>query len=228
MDILSQYREQLRTWRDLWGEYMRTGDRKLLVSRPSLPVRTRLPCPPVIWVYRHPDTKEGDEYDWYSFLYSKMFFVGGRKFRHGTGRFVDNRSTRHGRVDWPATVAAIREWIDKDRAEQHVWEDALRDIDREEFLRVAMQLPGWDFVYGHDSQSGRVLRDPHGEFLVCTFDLLWVNSTLQSIAVLRETYRDLSLMDAQERSRADAPKRLQKLLRDSYHPWSWVSDGVDF
>lgn len=231
MEIPPEYRQHARAYRELWLQYMNTGSQealRTLVSMTRHPQREKLPPPPVTWLYRHPDTREGDDYDWYSLLYDKTYFVGGRKFKRGSGRFATNSSSRHGRVDWHATTAAIRKWLADEGKAQGAWERAIREIDVEEFERVMVKVEGWDFLYGHDDQRGRVLREPGREFLVCTYGDLWSNSTRMNITVMQETYPDLSWDDRLEASKVDAPKRLRKMLNDYYKPWSWVSDGVDF
>ena len=182
----------------------------------------------MVWVYRHPETNVGDIYDWYSLLCDKTFFVGGRKFRRGSGRWAENSSSRHGRLDWHATKDAIRAWLQAEQEAQGSWEHQTREIESEEFHRVLPQAPGHDFIYGHDKKLGRVVPMPDGEFAVYCYEDTWANTTMLSVAAIRDEYPGMPLTDACEQAKGKAHKRLKKMLHAYYRPWHWVEDGVDF
>jgi len=229
METLIEYRNQIRAWREQWLLYVTTGSQEALRSvarHPQAPRYEGAPPPPIVWMYRHPDTQEGDSYDWYSFLHHRVFSVGGRNFRRGSGRYEAGRVSRNGRLDWPATQDAVREWQVADHTAQALWEAKIREIQNEEFQRVLTQAPGHEFTFGPSQTPGKVVPMPDGDYLICEHGKLWVMDTRVSIAQLREDYPQGSFTEKWEKSRLDAPRRLKKCLGAYYSPWCWVGEGM--
>lgn len=232
---LEQYRAQLQEWYDGRVAWYHTGDWSILAHMQTLtrdtPTAPIPPQPPAIWHYRHPE-QEGDDYNSYELLYGqdsvyggprKVVRVGNRIYKHGSGRYVGNSSTRSGRLNYQATVAAYRAWERERAVLWGIWDRTVRAM-CEGIQRDALErAPHRRYVDGEGNTVVLVPQPgPRHDYhiyhagpdqLVCMDD--YPGDTENSVYARRVLYqksgRTKDEINALER--ADSATRLRKSLR---------------
>ena len=152
----------------LWAQYMRGEIGAQSVPRwPERPTRTPHPRPLVVWFHRPAGVPAEVESPSYYDLRCKPYVsVAGIRFRKGSGRNVQARATRNGRISWKATVEKIFSWQNRETEETKALEDALRAIQDAAGTAALNTLPSLDFEC--DGRGGKILRLPGGGY-VCVF-----------------------------------------------------------
>jgi len=140
--LVAEYRTVMTARMAGWAKWMATGDAEALSTLVQLNPGNGprpLPQPELVWYYRPEFVEDGLSYSPYEVRYGESpgrygrgrvntFLVDAVRFRVGTGRCIENRSTSHGRVNWPASIAAIDAWQAENAARTARYEKETRAI----------------------------------------------------------------------------------------------------
>lgn len=143
-EALDLYREHCRARHMLTAAYLRGEITPREVNAWDLknpqPGPPEVVKPELVWFYR-PQNLGDESYDPYSFIYHKVFRVGGCFWRRGSGRSVSNRSTRHGRLNYPESKKRVRAYLDEILHITLTWRTSAHAINREEGVAALATVP---------------------------------------------------------------------------------------
>jgi hypothetical protein len=166
-DLLRQHEAQVRERLDLLVRWL-LGEiniekvlqwdrdhRQLAYQRPEKPS--------LVWFYRPPELTS-ETYNAYNLLHKQVFNVGNLKFRKGSGRSTLNSATRHGRLNYQASAAVVREWFDTLYMDRTRFQRESRKISHQAGVEAFKRVPHWTLT--HNEALYFITLVPAGYFQV--------------------------------------------------------------
>lgn len=143
-EALDLYREHCRARHALTAAYLRGEITPRKVNAWDLknpqPGPPEVAKPELVWFYR-PQNLGDESYDPYNFIYHKVFRVGGCFWRRGSGRSVSNRSTRHGRLNYPESKKRVQAYLNEILHIALTWRNSAYNINLAEGVAALATVP---------------------------------------------------------------------------------------